>query len=353
MSELDLREREFNRHVWDHTKDEFQTSFDSCEPLSPDEVATLRKVAEGMRGRDDGVAAKVLQLHLLRDPEFMWRLLQLAGLTRNKIITDLKGSTRTSVVGFKIPSSAQALPSSTAWSAAGPYLAGRLRKVFDHLPLGVDALPGALEALNQATWPGFIRQERAKRGGHEAEARMARLFKACGFPFEPHDKAENPMGGDIRIHDVSFDVVVPSARDFRVGVKATVHTANIGQYGESKDHLEVDEARKMLDTQFKAGVRPVLLALVDGVGFESNRAGLRGVLEKSDEFCQFRTIWKAAVVVAGRIGKPVRLVLPSASAAEHEAFLKRHGHEGRVLVSVPTSYTGRRVVAGDATVLLD
>ena len=76
------------------------------------------------------------------------------------------------------------------------------------------------------------------------------LLKNCGLPFQPVEKAENPLCPDKTIHKVSFDLVVPLEDAPVMVVKSTVHTSNIGQYGESKDDLEVREARKMLEEHF-------------------------------------------------------------------------------------------------------
>lgn len=102
--------------------------------------------------------------------------------------------------------------------------------------------------------------------------------------------------------EVSFDIVVPNIENPTVCIKSTVHTSNIGQYGESKDHLEVAEARRMIDA-LPIASRPTLVGFIDGIGFESNSAGLNGVLEKADEFCQFKTIWKLAVISAQKTSR--------------------------------------------------
>ena len=107
-------------------------------------------------------------------------------------------------------------------------------------------------------------------------------------------------------------------------VKATVHTANIGQYGESKDKMEIEEAAEMLRRHF-GNDAPALVALIDGIGFRSNRAGLNGVLEGADEFCQFQSIWKAAAGAASRLGRSIAVALPSDDVPNHEAFLARYG----------------------------
>lgn len=190
--------------------------------------------------------------------------------------------------------------------------------------LGDDSINRAMEALNQATWPGFIRQERAKRSGHEAEGRVALLLLSARMQFEPAEKADNPLCRDAQIDGLSFDIVVPNVKKPKLLFKATVHTSNIGQYGESKDHLEVDEARRWIDGKYGANDRPVLVALIDGVGFESNRAGLDGVLEKADEFCQFRTIWKILVLASSALERKLTLLLPKTELVYFQDFLAVH-----------------------------
>jgi hypothetical protein len=191
---------------------------------------------------------------------------------------------------------------------------------------------GTLEALNLATHSSFVRQERAKRMGHEGEARLARALQRRGIAFEPPAKAENPLSGDVKLNGVSFDVVVPGVQSPEVCVKSTVHTANIGQYGQSKDFLEIQVARKMLDAEYPEARRPILLALVDGVGFRSNAAGLDGVLVEADEFCQFKTLWKALVVCCRRLEKPLHLLLSADEQSRQRGFLARYAFGG-LLVS--------------------
>ena len=96
------------------------------------------------------------------------------------------------------------------------------------------------------------------------------------------------------------------------------HAANIGQYGESK----ADDARRAKDVLAAAPGKPLLGVFADGVGFDSNRAGLEGVLTNADEFFQFQTLWKAGVVAASVVGRKMHLVLSDAD--QHRAFLDRH-----------------------------
>ena len=338
---LDERRAEFNEHVWNHSEDAFQMSFDEHSPLADSEVELVLDFLAHLRdGADDATVAGHLRRKLEQTPEAVFLLMQVVGLTRNKIIQDLKASLADSPV--TVPGKADGLfRNDSVWELAGPYLARRLRTVLSPIANIPEGSRGAVEALNQATWPGWIRQERAKRSGHEAEFRLAKLFEALDLPFEPMEKATNPLCRDAQVDGISYDLVVPDDRSPSVCFKATVHTSNIGQYGESKDALEAKEA---LETLKKRNPRPLLLALIDGVGFWSNRQGLDGVLEVVDEFCQFATLWKAAVVVAASTGIQLQIDLPD--PASHSSFLERYGGTMKLAKFEPTDITP--VGAGEA-----
>lgn len=132
-------------------------------------------------------------------------------------------------------------------------------------------------------------------------------------------------------------------------IKSTVHTANIGQYGESKDDLEIREAADAIAKENASGANITLLGFIDGVGFESNRAGLEGVLSKADEFCQFRTIWKAAVIAANKSGEALRIALPLEQLKLFTSFQRRWKMD---LEAAPTDPAKLKdwVPAGDAFV---
>lgn len=327
--ELEPLVDEFKNHVWNHMEDPFQVGFDQRRALSDEELAVLIRAVRAVRdSKSEGDLVRGLESLLRDDPEAIYPLMQLLGLTRNKIITDLRGALATNQEA-KVPGKAHSLVERPeVWKAAGPYLAKRIRVVLAHLVAIEDegALVGALEAMNQATWPGWVRQERAKRQGGEAEGRLAILLASLGIPFEPEEKKDNPLCPDATIDGVSFDIVVPTVEDPGMCVKATVHTANIGQYGESKDALEVAEARQVLNQRSPT---PQLVALIDGVGFFSNTAGLHGVLGGADEFCQFATLWKGAVVAAHASGRKVALVLPDPD--RHQGFLDRYSDSVELL----------------------
>lgn len=348
---------EFEAHIWNHADDVFQKSFDEAIPLNPSEYQFLERIVGSIRdGADDSAIAALLRAAFTVEAELLPRLLQLVGLTRNKILQDLKAWASTRDVRPRIPADAIDLPRrDAAWDLAGPYLVTAVRRTLTPLAPYPD-VRGVFQALNVATWPGYIRQERAKRQGHEAEGRIARLLLHLDIPFEPKGKAANPLGGDVRIGEISFDIVSPSLNAPYMVVKSTVQTANIGQFGESKTALEIEEARTMLEARFRTS-RPVLLAFLDGVGFRSNSAGLDGALRRADEFAQFRSIWKAAAIAAAGVNGHITIGLPADDSARHSAFL---GRWQRSVTAVPLTRDfraqqrqGLLVEAGEAFIRRD
>ena len=303
--------------MWNHSEDPFQAAFDVCPPLSSEVVESLSRIVQVLKEEPDNVANR-LREEIQGNPPFLETVLQIVGLTRNKILQDLRGIVGASSV--KIPTKVTLIVrSDEVWQIAGPYLIRRLQSVLSNLTeFDNNSLQVIFNSLSQATWPGWIRQERAKRQGHEAEHRLALLFESLGIAFEPQEKAINPLCRDIQIDGESYDLVVPTAMSPLLCFKSTVHSANIGQYGESKDDLEIRNARISLQ---KLTPSPKLMAMIDGVGFRSNRAGLDGVLKNADEFCQFKTIWKAAVVAANAVGVKILVCLADPSA--HQPFLDR------------------------------
>ncbi|MCC6223817.1 MAG: hypothetical protein IT201_10065 [Thermoleophilia bacterium] len=318
----DERRAEYEEHLWDHSQDEFQKEFDVRRPLTDSEASAIRRLAEALAdGKDDADLAEIVKAQAHVHPEVLLIILQAVGLTRNKIKTDLKASRE--AVGLRFPSKLERLPASQFWPLAGPYIAERIRRVLGPLTVGGNADERAFEALNQATHPGWIRQQRAKLQGHEAEYRIAVMLDECGVPFVPAAKKDNPRCPDATINEISFDLVVPSIEAPVVCVKSTVHTSVPGQYGDAKDVPELLEARAMLDGAFGSS-RPTLLAMIDGVGLRLVPGLLDRLLGAADEFCQFETLWKAAVVAAGRLGRHLRLGLESEHIARHEKFIERH-----------------------------
>ena len=329
---LDTRLREFNAHVWDHNEDAFQQSFDLRAPLEQDQIAALSNIHELLgQGRTDEELAQVLRRQLLADKGLVFIILQLVGLTREKLKTDVRPVLQSHGVGTPADVSTFASRPSV-WDLAGPYLAKRIRGVFTPL-LGLDReeLSSALESINQATWPGYIRQERAKRSGGEAEQRLAILFRQLDIPHAPEGKADNGLTKDATIAGESFDLVVPNEDQPKFCILAMVHAANIGQYGESK----AGDAAKAKEALGGLSYQPLLGVLADGVGFNSNAAGLAGLLTEADEVFQFQTLWKAAVVAAHVTNTRLMLVLPD--AAEHSAFLARYASQVTLLPQADNS----------------
>ena len=313
------RRNEFDSHIWDHTDDLFQQQFDHRRPLISSEVRFLEEVVECLRREpDDQFLIQVLRKLLKQNPDGIFLFLQICGLTRNKIINDLKAIVRSTGSPHTVPAKQTHLPTRGIWELAGPYLAARLKATLEPL-VSLDYAEPALQAVNQATWPGYIRQERAKRQGHEAERRIAELLLLLSIPFEPIDKADSPLSGDVQIEGISFDLVVPDTSNPRLCIKSTVQTANIGQFGESKAHLEIKQAKRSLRSKYSLNP-PMLIAFIDGVGFHSNTAGLHGVLGSADEFAQFQTIWKVAVLAAHALDIIIDIAFPGNHQSQHSSF---------------------------------
>ncbi len=305
MNSLEQRREEFFKFVWDHTKDPFLLRFDQRATLTPEEIGWLRRAYEYCFIEDEAEAVKSLR-HLMVSggkPTTLL-LIQIGGLTRSKVITDLKSS-----LGERAPRRYDTLHKS---DEGVKYLLTRLRRVF--MPLHriglsseAEELQHIFESLNQATYSGFIRQERAKRQGHEAEQRLAMLLHSLNIPFEPKERLQNPLFKDVKLLDTSFDLVVPNATDPKILVKSTVQTANIGQFGESKTAHEVEDAKTKIKIAYPQSPPPYLVALIDGIGFQSNREGLDRVLQCVHEFVQFRTLWKFAVIACSVTGRKLRI----------------------------------------------
>ncbi len=336
------RRKEFDAHVWNHSDDAFQAAFDERRHLHREEKAFLDVLVKALATSSDEFARK-LTSGIQKNPEFILPLLQLCGLTRSKIVTDLTAMGHPRISGPETLVAREKM-----WPDATKYLEISLKRVMLPIVHLEDELRHAIyDSLNQATWPGYVRQERAKKQGHEAEGRMARLLDALNLSFAPLEKATNPLCRDIQIHGVSFDLISPNPDSPRLFIKSTVHTSNIGQYGESKDALEIEEASQMLKTKFK-NKKPVLLAMVDGVGMQTNTAGLHGVLGTADEFCQFKTIWKVAVLAAEAQDRQVQIYLPDKDV--HTGFLSRHSSGAQLLTKMPNSPL---VEAGEAYIKLE
>jgi len=322
------RQREFFKHVWDHTKDEFFESFVNPRKLTDGEQKLLKEIICILcNSRDKEACDKIYKLLKEQTPDdsIIPLILQLVGSTRNKIITDLKAML--SNTRIKIPAEPQRIVKNPELlQYAEKYMTSELKRVFSTIidkdcKVDDDTLYIILEILNQSTWSGFVRQERAKRTGHYAELRIAKELDKMNIQFEPRAKLHNPLTKDAKFQGVSYDIVVPDQNNPKICIKATTHTSNIGQYGESKDSLEVKEAKEKLG-RLSNSKRPVLVSFIDGIGLRSNIAGLKDVLNDVDEFIQFKTMWKIIVLNAHTSKRIVKLWLPDPD--EHQDFLARY-----------------------------
>lgn len=321
-NELDQKRSEFFSELWNHSEDEFQASFDERRVLNKNELNFLKGlVALYEKNSSINDFDVYLKSNFTKEPRLIEILLQVCGMTRNKILTDLKATPQAK--NYKLSSHLNLMNHSQTWAASVLYLVKKAKRVLYQPTTSTE--DKIFEVINQATWPGYIRQERAKRSGHEAEYRIATLLNKCGVKFVPEEKAENPLCRDAMLYGVSFDIVVPDLENPILLIKSTVHTSNIGQYGESKDDLEIREAKEMLNTKFPKN-RPLLVGFIDGVGFSSNSAGLNGVLNNADEFCQFNTIWKLVVLSCIGTSSKCMLYADGAVIKRHAVFFERYNN---------------------------
>ncbi len=73
----------------DHAEDAFQREFDLRRPLDDDELGALSEIAEALsEGADDEEVATIVRDAGRGDAGVFLTIMQLVGLTRNKIITD-------------------------------------------------------------------------------------------------------------------------------------------------------------------------------------------------------------------------------------------------------------------------
>lgn len=349
---MEDRFAEFEAHIWDHPADAFQIKYDSPSSLTKADVKAVTLVLVGMSAaRGTGrppytrVARQLFPL-VSGDEDVLSRLIQLAGLTGRKIVNDVRPAARR--FGLPLPNKWEHVTKQPLWDrSAGPYLVRKLWSVLGPVShLRDSTLKAVLESVNWATHPGFIRQKRAKEGGHEAERRLASILDACGISFEPAEKLTNPLCNDVLVHGESLDLVVPDAAHPKVCFKSTVHTSPLGEYGKDKVGPALRGAKRSFARRFGAN-RPLVVALIDGEGHLHNSKALRRVLKISDEFVQFETLWKAVVICGSRSRRKRRIELAADDRAAHEPFLRRYAYLRRV---VPPGTLKRFIEAGEARI---
>jgi len=205
---------EFEKFIWNHVEDPFQIKFDEARIVSEEIKNDLISLATDVDERNDeeiitGIKRGVQKFGI----DYFEIILQFSGLTRSKIITDLKSIATSPEINIDVPSSYKYLPNSSVWDLSLKYLLKRFKKILIAIDSGTESgAKNIIRAINEATWPGWIRQERAKRSGHEAEGRLARILYELNLPFEPIEKAQNPLCRDVQIGEESFDIVIPSIR---------------------------------------------------------------------------------------------------------------------------------------------
>lgn len=341
---LAARRKEFDDMCWDHTRDEFLSQFNEHPPITEDEGTALLDIlapfSEDAEDADSSLAAsRAADRAVENGIEILHRVLQLTGLTRNKILQDIKSHVKANGIPIRKSSLRSVIGTDDGRRIAAEQIAPWLAKTFEKFPINMNTLEG----LNAATWTSYIRQARAKKSGHNVEHVLARLFKNCELPFGPERKAEKPMSGDAKIDGVSYDLMSPSKNPL-VLIKCSAHTANLGQYGDKIIH-EMNLATESI------GGNPdiTFLVFVDGVGMDDRQDVLNCVFTKADEFCQFRTLWKAAVIVANKCGRQAAVALPRRHHARFAPFCEKWGANLLDLATLDSD-TERWIKAGDGFV---
>jgi len=92
MSKLDQRREEFFRYVWDHTADPFVIGYEARAPLTDEELQWLQQVYQCCQADVEIATPRLKELLVNNGANLTALLLQVSGLTRNKIISDLKAS---------------------------------------------------------------------------------------------------------------------------------------------------------------------------------------------------------------------------------------------------------------------
>src|SRR5690554_5134766 len=102
------RRQEFERNVWNHSQDPFQLEFDERRNLTEEELTALQAVLDLVRrGATEDEVCECLRKQLQQAPDRVLLFLQIAGLTRNKIIQDLRAAS--AATGLRVPGKPQGL----------------------------------------------------------------------------------------------------------------------------------------------------------------------------------------------------------------------------------------------------
>ena len=84
---------EFNNNVWNHSEDKFQQDFDERRNLRQEEYVFLNEINLMISNHesDEDILNFLRENFVSRNFETLELLLQIIGMTRNKIVSDLKG----------------------------------------------------------------------------------------------------------------------------------------------------------------------------------------------------------------------------------------------------------------------
>lgn len=74
-------------------------------------------------------------------------------------------------------------------------------------------------------------------------------------------------------------------------------------------------------------------------------AGLHGVLDSADEFAQFRTLWKVAILAGYELGCVIDIAMPENHRYQHVAFLERYV-EAKNIVDIESWNIGQPISYG-------
>lgn len=149
MTRLSLRRQEFRDFTWNHAEDAFQARFDVCAMLSADEATALAELLRPVHFRDESKFARRVRDYVEGHKRRLRKLLQLTGLTRNKIVQDIKAFVRSKAIRTAVTSPEAIFRSSTGVELGATYLAQQALRVFGHLRAA--PTPDFFEAVNQAT----------------------------------------------------------------------------------------------------------------------------------------------------------------------------------------------------------
>jgi hypothetical protein len=164
MSKLDQRREEFFCYVWDHTTDPFVIGYEERTPLTDEELEWLRQVYQYCRADVEVAVPSLKELLESNGADLTALLLQISGLTRNKIISDLKAS-----LGKKAaPSSYEQLHK---FDSGVRYLVRRLKRVFEPLyRSGIESDADTLRGVFRGVESGDLSRLHSSRAGEASGA---------------------------------------------------------------------------------------------------------------------------------------------------------------------------------------